>query len=240
MSRLNPHARFLLRASAALVLVSVAWWVLLLNPLLFGFRHLGDFLGSMAFGRADCAFISETPSGDWNICLPAQGVVSHEPRSRGSRVTSIEFELARSGPIAFTFGLPVCWALLLANWDRRRSWRPFVLATAVTMAVEIVLVLVFLRTYSYAAEGQSMAVQDAVRKWFVDFSLYAELNVMPELAPFVVALGFDRGLRKGILGETAAEERALSKSCDRRQHPPPAQTGLAKARTRQSTSAVNR
>src|SRR5581483_4219283 len=162
-------ARFLLRASAALVLLSAVWGAVLLKPLLFSFRQIGDFAGSVAFGRASCDFISETPSGDWNICIPVDGVRANQGRPGSSRINSIEFEIARSGPLVFPFGLPVCWALLLAARQNRTWLRRLVLGSGVTALLELVLLLAFLRTYVSAVQAQSVPTPDAMTKWFFDF-----------------------------------------------------------------------
>lgn len=193
MLQSKPQARFLLRASAALLALSAVWWLVLVNPLLAGFRHAADFAGTILFGRAPCDLISETASGDWNICVAVSDVVGN------SRIHSIEFELARSGPTVFTFALPVFWALVLARpgggWLRRLA-----AGTALTALVELVIFLVFLRTYVFALQAQSNATQNALTKWFFDFSFYVELNAAPVAAPFVVALGLHPALRNQILG----------------------------------------
>lgn len=206
----NAQARFLLRASAALLALSAVWWLVLVNPLLLGFRRTADFVGSMAFGRAPCHTISETPSGDWNICIPVNGVVSSASRPGNSRINSIEFEIARSGPTVFTFALPVFWALVLARPDG--GWlRRLAAGTALTALVELVIFLLFLRTYVFALQAQSNATANAVTKWLFDFSFYVELNAAPVATPFLIALGLHPALRNQILGrQTVRREPAAA------------------------------
>lgn len=206
----NSQARFLLRASAALLALSAPWWLVLVNPLLLGFRLTADFAGSMAFGRAPCHTVSETPSGDWNICIPVSDVVSNAGRTRNSRINSIEFEIARSGPTVFTFALPVFWALVLARPDG--GWlRRLAAGTALTALVELVIFLLFLRTYVFALQAQSNATPNPVTKWFFDFSFYVELNTAPVATPFLVALGLHPMLRSEILGRETARREAAAK-----------------------------
>lgn len=205
----NSQARFLLRASAALLALSAVWWLILVNPLLLGFRHTADFVGSLAFGRAPCQTVTETPSGDWNICVPVSGVVSKASRPGHSRINSIEFEIGRSGPTVFTFALPVFWALVLARPDG--GWlRRLAAGTALTALVELVIFVVFLRTYVFALQAQSNATPNPVTKWFFDFSFYVELNAAPVAAPFLVALGLHPALRNQILGFKAVRREAAA------------------------------
>lgn len=203
MLQSKPQARFLLRASAALLASSAVWWLVLVNPLLAGFRHAADFAGTILFGRAPCDLINETPSRDWNICVPVSDVVGN------SRIHSIEFELARSGPTVFTFALPVFWALVFAGpdggWLRRLAG-----GTTLTALVELLIFLLFLRTYVFALEAQSNATPNAVTKWFFDFSFYVELNAAPVAAPFLVALGIDAGLRNQVLGRKTLPREAAA------------------------------
>ena len=203
MVQSKPQARFLLRASAALLGLSAVWWLVLVNPLLAGFRHAADFAGTILFGRAPCDLISETPSRDWNICVPVSDVVGN------SRIHSIEFDLARSGPTVFTFALPVFWALVFAGPDS--GWlRRLAGGTALTALVELLIFLLFLRTYVFALQAQSNATPNAVTKWFFDFSFYVELNAAPVATPFLVALGLHPGLRNQILGRKTIPREAAA------------------------------
>lgn len=183
-------ARFLLRASVALVMLSAVWWFLLIDPLLFGLQQCTEFLGEIVFGQSSCALVAATASGNWNICVPV--TISASTPSGPSRVSSVEFEMARSGPIAFTFGLPVYWAILLAGPRDHRWLRLWTLGTGVTAVLEALLFLMFVRTYAYAVLAQPVAVHDPVTKWFFDSCQYLELNVGPAVTPIFVALYLHR------------------------------------------------
>ena len=200
----KPQARFLLRASAALLALSAVWWLVLVNPLLAGFRHAADFAGTILFGRAPRDLISETPSGDWNICVPVSDLVGN------SRIHSIEFDLARSGPTVFTFGLPVFWALVLAARPHGHLLRHLIAGTGLTAVVELIIFLVFLRTYVGALQVQANVTQSGLTKWFFDFTFYVELNAAPVAAPFLVALGLHAGLRNQVLGQKTLSREAAA------------------------------
>ncbi|HLK49794.1 MAG TPA: exosortase H-associated membrane protein [Bryobacteraceae bacterium] len=203
MPRHSPHVNFLVRASAALILLSAVWWFILLDPLVSGLREITKFVGNLVFERASCELVRETAAGNWDVCVPIDGV--HASRK------SIEFELARSGPIAFTFGLPVCLAMLLAAPQSRRAWRTLVTGTSVTALLETLLLSLFLVTYAHAVEAQPDLARNAAKKWFFDVAQYLELNVGPALAPFLVAVWLNRDLLWHALGRGEMIERERDK-----------------------------
>ena len=189
----RPQLNFLLRASAALIALSAIWWFLLLGPLFVAFRQTAELLGGLLFGRSTCSLIRETISGGWDFCVPAAS----------ANVRSIEFEMPRSDLYIFTFGLPVYWAILLAAppKSRRTQVRVLVLGTVLTGLLEVGAFLVFLKTYAFAVVAQSQPIT-GLTQWLVEFSQYLELNVAPDLSPFVAALVLLRDLRVQILGWT--------------------------------------
>jgi hypothetical protein len=237
MSTPKPHARFLLRASAALIVLSAVWWVALTGPLLAGLRETAGFIGTLAFGSAPCDLITVTASGDWNICVPVAGAQSGGGSPAGSRLNSVEFELARTGPLAFTFGLPVYWAVLLSGTARRR-WRPLAAGTIATSLLETILFVVFLRTYAAAVLAQPDPVRTPAVKWLFDASQYVELNVAPTLAPFLVAMYVQRDRLREMFGVARRNRARLEQGTDRVPHftrsasVPPPQSGLEPVRGR--------
>lgn len=186
----RPQLKFLLRASAALIVLSGIWWFLLLPPLFVAFRQTAGFLGGLLFGRS-CELIRETISRGWDFCVPVAS----------SSIQSVEFEMPRSDLYIFTFGLPVYWATLLAAPPKSRGTqvRVLLVGTVVTGLLEAGAFLLFLKTYALAVVAQSQPIP-ASTQWLLEFGQYMELNAAPDLSPFVVALVLLRDLRAQILG----------------------------------------
>ena len=202
MPPVSSHLRLLLRGSAVLIALAILWWCLLLTPLLFVFRNAAEFLGGLAFGSLSCGSQATTASGDWKFCVPMDMTVPNRRGPGRSHVTSAEFAVEPSGLFGFTFGLPVYWAVILASPWSRRSVRPLILGTAVTATLEIVLLLVFLKTYARFVVAQSNPLPDEAPNWFFFLAQYMAVNVAPNLVPFLVALSLHRDLRSLILGWT--------------------------------------
>jgi len=112
MSPPRPQARFLARGSVLVIGFLALWWFVLLSPLLFVLRGSEEILGSIALGVNSGKFIAETASGDWRFTVPVEVVIPNSPGQRSpTTLRSIEFDLARTDAVAFTFGLPVYWAI---------------------------------------------------------------------------------------------------------------------------------
>lgn len=203
----RPEARFLARSAALLIGLLALWWFLLLNPLLFLLRNSADIFGGIAFGEHSGKLVTEAPSGDWTFTVPWEAVIPDSPRQPGpARVHSIEFDLARSDAIAFTFSVPVYWAIALAASGTRRGFRPLVLGTVVVATLEIVLLLVFVEITAHNVAAQLFQSQGALAKWFLHFGDYLAVNVIPYTAPFLIAISLHPDLRAQILGWGNAEQ----------------------------------
>jgi len=191
----KPLARFLVRGSALLILLLVFWWFLLLNPLLFLLRDSAEIFGSLILGGDSRQFVTETPSGDWSFRVPLEVVAPRLPRQSGPmQIHSIDFDIARSDVNAFTFSLPVFWAIVLAAPGIRRSLRPLILGTILAAILEIVLLLIFVEISARNAAAQ-LAPQSGLTKWFLHFGEYLVVSVIPYTAPFPIALSVHRELR---------------------------------------------
>jgi hypothetical protein len=98
---LEPHTRFLLRGSSLLAGLLILWWFVLAGPML-------NLLKGAATAFIE---IDEHPSGDWTLRAPVDVTL----RATSQQIQSIDFDVARSDGAAFTFSLPVLWAIL---WRR--------------------------------------------------------------------------------------------------------------------------
>jgi hypothetical protein len=189
MPKLKPQTRFLLRGSVLLVGLLSLWWFLLLSPLLYMLKGAaGAFL-----------LIQENPSGDWTLRVPLEKTLPATPQQPvAQQVHSIDFDVPRSDVIAFTFSLPVYWAIILAAPGVRRNLRPLLVGTAVMAAVELAMLLVFAEISARNTAAQLAGGTDAVGKWARQFGEYLLASVLPYATPFVVAMWLHRGLRAEI------------------------------------------
>src|ERR1035438_2973496 len=208
MPKLKPQTRFLLRGSILLVGLLSFWWFLLLSPMLYMLKGAaGAFL-----------LIQENPSGDWTLRVPLEMTLPATPQQPvAQQVHSIDFDMPRSDVIAFTFSLPVYWAIIRAAPGVRRNLRPLLLVgTAVMAAVEVAMLLVFAEISARNTAAQLSGGEDAVGKWARPFGEYLLASVLPYATPFVVALSLHRGLRAEIFPwSNAVEAPASSPPADR-------------------------
>jgi uncharacterized BrkB/YihY/UPF0761 family membrane protein len=201
MPKLKPQTRFLLRGSALLVGLLSLWWFLLLPPMLSVLKGAaGAFL-----------FIQENPSGDWTLRVPLEKTLPATPQQPvAQQVHSIDFDIPRSDVIAFTFSLPVFWAILLAAPGVRRNLRPLLVGTAVMAAVEVAMLLAFAEISARGTAAQLAGNEDAAGKWARQFGEYLLASVLPYATPFVVALSLHRGLGAEIFPWSSAVEAPAS------------------------------
>jgi hypothetical protein len=189
MPAFEPQTRFLLRGSALLIGLLTLWWFLLLSPMLYLLKSAaGAFL-----------LIEQTPSQDWTVRVPLERTLPATPQQPvAQQIHSIEFDLARTDAIAFTFSLPVYWAIILAAPGGRRSLRPLLLGSAVMSTVELVMLLVFAQITASSVASQLAGAEDAAGKWIRHVGEYLIVSVLPYVVPFVVALSLHRELRGEI------------------------------------------
>jgi hypothetical protein len=201
MPKLKPQTRFLLRGSVLLVGLLSLWWFLLLSPMLYMLKGAaGAFL-----------LIQENPSGDWTLRVPMEKTLPATPQQPvAQQVHSIDFDIPRSDVIAFTFSLPLYWAIILAAPGVRQNLRPLLVGTAVMAAVEVAMLLVFAEISARNTAAQLGGGEDAVGKWARQFGEYLLASVLPYATPFVVALSLHRGLRAEIFPGSSAVEALVS------------------------------
>ena len=212
----RPQGRFFLRASGLLILILVIWWFFLLQPLLFLLRVSAETCGSVVFGGYSHELVTVTAAGDWSFRVPLELTVADlNGRPGAAQIHSIDFDIARSDVIAFTFGLPVFWAIILAAPGIRRSFPPLLFGTILVAILEITLLLVFVEISARKVALQLAQSQNGLAAWFFHFADYLLVSVIPYVAPFVIALSVHRELRSQVLGWA----EAASLSADRRSTP---------------------
>ena len=197
----RSRARFLARSSVLMIALLALWWFVLVNPLLLLLRGSAAILGSLAYGVSYSKLITETATGDWSFSIPWELEV---PKSRQqpdpTKIQSIEFDLARTDAIAFTFSLPLYWAIALAASPTRRGVRPLVWGTILMVILETLLLLAFVEIDACNIAAHLARSQSDIGKWFLNFGNYLVVNVIPYVSPFVVAISLDRDLRRQIFG----------------------------------------
>ena len=189
MLAFEAQSRFLLRGSALLIGLLALWWLVLLGPMLYLLKGAaGSFV-----------LIREGPTGDWTLRVPLERTLPATPqRPVAQKIRSIEFDLARTDLVGFTFSLPVYWAVVLAAPGVRRSLHPLLLGTALMSGIELLLLLAFAQIGARKAAAQYAGAGDATGQWIRQVGEYLVVNVLPYAAPFVVALSLHRELRGAV------------------------------------------
>ena len=147
--------------------------------------------------------MSVTPTGNWSLHVPLKFAVRNSSQPGGpTEFSSIEFDIAWSdaiASIAFTFSLPVLWAITLAVPGIRRSLRPLVVGTVLMAALEIFMLLVFMEISARNAAMQLGRSVGDVSRWVLHFGDYLVVNVIPYAAPFMIATWVHPGLRNQVI-----------------------------------------
>jgi hypothetical protein len=205
MTAASPQSRFLLRGSVLLILLLALWWFVLANPLLFLLRGFMETFGSTILGGNPSELVQETAAGDWRMRVPLEAIVQDPTQPSGLlRIHSVDFDIARSDVITFTFSLPVFWAIVLAAPGIRRAAQPLVTGTLWVAVLEIVLLLIYVEIFAHNAAAQSTHSQSELSAWFLRFGEYLVILVIPYAAPFLIAISVHRELRSQMLGWAAA------------------------------------
>ena len=186
-----PATRFLLRGSALVVVLLTLWWLVPWNPLQFLLRQAAHVTGALS--------ITEIANGDWTFEVPLEATL---PRTLTNpvpeQIHSIDFDLDRSDAGAFSFGLPVFWAVMLAAPGLRRNLRPLLLGTLAMALLEVALLLITAETLAHQSLAHLLHSQDPLGTWFLTFSNYLAVNSIPYVLPFAIALWLHRELRDQI------------------------------------------
>jgi hypothetical protein len=221
----SPRGRFLWRGSALVLGMLLIWWFLLLNPLLYLLKGSVQFLGTVFLGGGgpESSFqVSESPAGDWSLRVPLEVQIPASPRNPAPAMAhSVDFDIARADATAFTFSLPVFWAIVLAAPGLRRNLRPLVVGTAVIAVIEVALLFLFVEISAHNVAAQATQSQNAAAGWLRHFGEYMSVSVIPYAAPFLVALTLHGELKALVFGWTGekdepAESRLKQESKKRR------------------------
>jgi hypothetical protein len=195
-TKLSPQLSFLLRGSGLLIGLLTIWWFVLLDPMLYGLRMAASvFVG-----------VEERSSGDWRLRVALDATIpGTDQHPQSQKIGSIDFDMSRSDAIAFTFSLPVFWAIVLAApGPILRRLRPLLLGTVVMASIEVLLLLGFAQVAAHNVLAQSYGIESAAGAWGRRLCEYLVVNVLPYVLPFVVAVCTDRQLWRAVTAQLRA------------------------------------
>jgi hypothetical protein len=202
--------RFLLRGSSLLLLLLALWWWVLLPPMLAGLRlSTGAVLWLLPGGRS-ASGVTVAPNGDWVLRVPIPESMANEdavqrayrraPGAPRVLVRSFKLVIADRIPTFFTLGFPLFWALVLAAPRMPRLWRPVAGGTAL-LALLAQLSLLLYTAYSIESTLRLATSAAAVSLWGA--AEYLNVNVVPYMAPMLIAPWLHTGLREQIFSWNA-------------------------------------
>jgi hypothetical protein len=216
MRPLKPQTRFLLRASVLLAGWLSLWWFALVNPMLAVLKE-----GAGAF-----LTMTENANGSWSVRVPVYAILPASPGLPAQQVNWIDFDLPRMDVIAFTFSLPVLWAILMAAPGLARSIGPLLSGTAILSAIELAMVYGYAKISAWNAVVALGTPDSGVSKWARKVGEYVIVAVIPYVSPFVLAVCVHRQLRQELFrpnrpqaGDTSAVPQSSSTGRSRPAHP---------------------
>jgi hypothetical protein len=197
--------RFLVRASLLLAAMLVLWGAVLLDPLRAGLRVFTVGAIWLIPGDGSVARAGIQPNGDWSFRLPMPAAIA--------RTRSLEVVIEGKFPVLFTAGLPFYWALILASgWTWRRG-RWLLEGSAVLFAIAGVSLAGYaIRT----AIKNTHLVTGRIPVFAVDCGGYFLVNVIPYLAPLLLALYVDVDLRALVFTGEADDSRPAAPGMGRK------------------------
>ena len=200
--KLKGPTRFLLRGSALLIGLLTLWWFVLLDPMLSALQSAGDIAAGLVFGANSGEFMRENGSRNWAFRVPKKIIVPASPvMPMPQQIDSVDFDVARTDVIGFTFSLPVFWAVVLAAPGWRRNLRPLLAGTGLIVLIELILLLTFAASSAHKAAAAILSIPlGAFETWLLSFSDYLTVLVVPYLAPIVVAFAVHHEVRRGVFG----------------------------------------
>jgi hypothetical protein len=223
MRPLKAPTRFLLRGSTLLVGLLTIWWFVLLDPMLSALQGAGDISARLVFGGNSGEFMRENGSRNWTFRLPEKIIVPASPvMPMPLQIDSVDFDVARTDIIGFTFSLPVFWAVVLAARGWRRNLRPLLAGTGLIVLIELILLLMltFAASSAHKAAAAILSIPlGAFETWLLSFSDYLTVMVAPYFAPILVAFAVHHELRRDVFGWSIRDQQPPAKSSSNRNSP---------------------
>ena len=215
----RPQFRFLLRASLLLIAMLVLWGAVLLDPLRAALRLFTVAAIWLIPGDASVIEAAIQPNGDWSLRLPMPAAIARlepiqqmfgrtstfGPTSKNLapiNVRSLKLVIEGKYPVLFTAGLPFYWALILASgWTWRRG-RVLLRGSGVLFVIAAAsLVFYVIRT----AIKNTHLINGGPIGFLLDSGEYFAINLVPYVAPLLLALYLDVDLRALVFSRPAGD-----------------------------------
>ena len=201
----SPQFRFLLRGSSLLLVMLALWWLVLLHPLLAGMRLSTDLVLRLLPGGSSAAGVAVNSDGGWIVQVPipasfakqdqVQRTFGRAPGAPLVKVRSFKLAIAERIPTFFTLSFPLFLALALAAPPARRLWRIMAGGTAL-LALLALLSLLFYAAFTIETNLKLVTSYLPAILWGA--AEYLNINVVPYLAPLLMALWLHAELRAQI------------------------------------------
>lgn len=214
--RYGPHVRYLLRVMAWGSAMLALWWILLLGPLEATLRFSTELLFRACLWADPPAQMALDAEGRWTIRVPVPAAVARRdeiqqlfgrlsPDAPYVKVRSLRLEIPGRDSALFLATLPFFWALLLPGSGKGRNWRALAKGTVILLPVAVMLMSFdVVRTFILNTHLKISALV----AWLLHAGDVAALDVIPYLAPVVLALALDEGLRSSIFSWGPSEPAA--------------------------------
>lgn len=217
----SPQLRFLLRGSSLFLILLALWWWVLLSPMLVGLRLSTDAILWLLPGGRSASGVMVEPNGDWMVRVPIPESVAQQdavqraygraPGAPPVKVRSFKLAIADRIPTFFTLGFPLFWALMLAAPRTPPLWRVAAIGTGL-LALLAQLSLLLYTAYSIETNLKLATSAPAVTLW--NAAEYLNVNVVPYLAPMLIAPWLHTALRAQIFAWGGVPEPAPKAPAD--------------------------
>jgi hypothetical protein len=191
----SPQSRFLLRASLFFAAMLLAWWFVLLGPLLAWTRVSTDVALNVLPGATLKTGATVNADGVWVVQAPVKVAGAWR---------NIRVEAGRRLPTQLTIGIPLFWAILLAAprpRERGKLWRIWAAGSAILLAIPPAGLLLYaahvIQMYVFPAAAPPLRAIVAAADYFTS-------TAAPYLTPVLAAVALHPEFRHQILTDDSA------------------------------------
>ena len=212
--RYRPHLRYLLRVVLLVAPLLALWWTALLGPLLGALRFSTEMVFRACIPADFSAQVLIEPDGNWFFRIPVPQAIARRdeiqrlfgrvsPASPYVKVRSMRLAIPGTDASLFLVSLPFFWAIVCAAGWTRRTWRALAAGTGILLLTAVALMTFdVVRAFVVTTRLTTGAFIAAL----LQSGDFVVRNVIPYLAPVLLALLLDANLRSLIFsGRTAAQ-----------------------------------
>ena len=221
--RYGRNLGYLLRVVLIVVPLLALWWTVLLDPLLATLRFSTELAFRVCLRGDPPAQVEIEAAGNWLFRVPVPASVARRDEIQRMfgrvssaapyvKVRSLWLEIPQRDPSLFLVTFPFFWAIVLAAGLTRRTLPALTAGSCLLMPAAVTL-LTFsvVRAFIFETHLQISAFTEAL----LHAGDLASLNIIPYLAPVVLALLFDSDLRSLIFSPELAPASASSSTAPR-------------------------